>query len=389
MKRCIHLAMPLCIVTMVLIALTLEATGAMAATSHQLSSSSCGKWSVVPSPTPNGSSGLSSVATISTTDAWAVGSSGSQLGSGQTVIEHWNGSQWSVMSSPNGSLYNTLTGVSAVSANDVWAVGWQANGGSTQTLIEHWNGSQWSIVPSPSPDSVNNELYAVAALSTNNIWASGFITDITATGPVDQTLTEHWNGSQWSVVQSLGPGSQSNVLSGITTISANDVWAVGYSSNSSSPVWQTLTEHWNGSHWSIVQSPSPGTQINYLTDVAAVSTNDIWAVGYADNQTLTEHWNGSQWSVVSSTGPGSVDNSLLSVAVVSANNVWAVGYSLNSNYVAQTLTEHWNGSHWNVVQSPSPGSNNTQFSGVAAASATDIWAVGHADSNTLIENYHC
>jgi hypothetical protein len=123
--------------------------------------------------------------------------------------------------------------------------------------------------------------------------------------------------------------------------------------------------------------------------VAAVSANDAWAVGYADNQTLTENWNGKQWGVVKSSGPGSVDNSLLGVAVVSANNVWAVGYYLDSNFTGHTLTENWNGKQWGVVKSPSPGSISTQFAGVAAVSATDVWAVGHADSSPLIEHYHC
>src|SRR6266446_8452518 len=341
MKRFIRVAMLLCVVTVLLSALSLTTTGAKAAPSsekgsqNRFSPNSC-KWSVLPSPNGDSSSGLSGVAAVSANDIWAVGSSGSQMGSGQTLIEHWNGTQWSLAQIPStGSLYNTLTGVAVVSVNDVWAVGWQANGGPSQTLIEHWNGTQWSVVPSPSPASVNNELFGVAAVSATDIWAVGFITNITATGPVDQTLTEHWNGKQWSVVQSPSPGSQPNTLTSVAAISATDVWAVGFHANSS--LWQTLTEHWNGTQWSVVQSPSPGSQINYFASVAAVSTNDAWAVGYADNQTLTEHWNGKQWT---------------------------------------------------VVKSPSPGSVSTQLAGVAAVSATDVWAVGHTDSNTLIEHYH-
>jgi hypothetical protein len=305
------------------------------------------------------------------------------------VIEQWNGTQWSVVQSPNtGSLYNTLTSVAVVSANDVWAVGWQANGGPSQTLIEHWNGTQWSVVQSPSPASIDNELFGVAAVSASDVWAVGFIENNTVNGPVDQTLIEHWNGTQWSVVKSPSPGSQASQLSSVAAVSAHGVWAVGFYANSSS-IWQALTERWKGTSWSVVKSPSPGSQINYFSSVAAVSTNDAWAVGYADNQTLTEQWNGQQWGVVKSAGPGSVDNSLLGVAVVSANTVWAVGYYQDSNFVGQTLTEHWNGQQWGVVKSPSPGSFSTQLVGVAAVSANDVWAVGHADSNTLIEHYHC
>jgi hypothetical protein len=329
------------------------------------------------------------VAVVSANDVWAVGTSGSQRSSSQAVIEHWDGMQWSVVQSPStGSILNTLTGVAVVSVSDVWAVGWQANGGPSQTLIEHWNGTQWSVVKSPNPATVDNELFSVEAVSATNVWAVGFIENNTATGPVDQTLIEHWNGIRWSVVKGPNPGSQASQLTSVAAVSANDVWAVGFYANSSS-LWQTLTEKWNGTQWSVVQSPSPGSQISYLSSVATVSTNDVWAVGYADNQTLTEQWNGTQWSIVKSSGPGSVSNSLLGVAVVSASNVWGVGYFQDSNFVGQTLTENWNGTRWSVVKSPSPGSFSTQLSGVAAVSATDVWAVGHADSSPLIEHYQC
>src|SRR5579875_1916068 len=293
-------------------------------------------WKIVSSPNPGSPDGLHSVATVSANDAWAVGGSGLQRSSGQPIIEQWNGTQWSAVSSPStGTLYSTLTSVAVVSANDIWAVGWEGVNGVAETLTEHWNGTQWSIVSSPNPANAGNELYSVAAVSTNDVWAVGFSESTTAIGPIQPTLVEHWNGTQWSVVS----------------------------------------------------SPSPGTQSNVLAGVAAVSATDAWAVGYADSQTLTEHWNGTQWSVVSSSGPGPVSNSLLGVAEISASNVWAVGYYQSSDFVSHTLTEHWNGKQWHVVKSPSPGMNSTQLEGVAATSPTDVWAVGHSDSTTLIEHY--
>jgi hypothetical protein len=348
---------------------------------------SCGGWKVVQSPNPGSPDGLGSVAAVSSNDVWAVGGSGSQSGSGQPIIEHWNGTQWSAVSSPStGTIYSTLTGVAVVSANDVWAVGWEGVMGVPETLIEHWNGTQWSIVNSPNPAKTGNELYSVAAVSSNDVWATGFSETSTATGPGQPTLIEHWNGTQWSVVSSPSPGIQANVLAGVAAVSTNDVWATGFYAGSNG-IWQALTEHWNGTQWSVVSTPSPGSQINYLDSVTAISTNDVWAVGYADKQTLTEHWNGTQWSVVQSTGPGPVSNSLLAVSAVSTSNVWAVGYYQTKNFVSHTLTEHWNGTKWSVVKSPSPGSMSTQLEGVAAITAKDVWAVGHSDSTTLIENY--
>src|SRR6266567_3297398 len=81
------------------------------------------------------------------------------------------------------------------------------------------------------------------------------------------------------------------------------------------------------------------------------------------------------WTVVSSPNPGSV-NDLNGVAAVSASDVWAVGEFINASNVNQTLIEHWNGHKWSVVPSPNVGTHNNELFGVTAVSATDVWAVG-------------
>ena len=70
-------------------------------------------------------------------------------------------------------------------------------------------------------------------------------------------------------------------------------------------------------------------------------------------------------------------NYLMSISVISSTNVWAVGASDNSTFSEQlTLTEHWNGSQWQVVPSPSPSQDYNVLWGVTAVSADNIWAVG-------------
>ena len=346
-------------------------------------SSSRGTWNVVPSPNGNESRGsaLRAVATVSATDVWAVG--GGQLGGSKTLIEHWDGVQWSVVTSPNpGSNYDILDGVTAVSASDVWAVGYDGNtGGVAQTLTEHWDGAQWSVVTSPNPGTGGNTLFGVAAISANSVWAVG-ITISTS----EQPLVEHWNGSRWSVVTSPSLPSLNNALYSVAAVSASDVWAVG---SSSTTFGQTLIEHWNGSRWSVVTSPSPGSKGNSLNGVAVVSASSVWAVGdfmkNGSQQAFVEHWNGASWQVVPSPSVGT-SSTFWAVGAVSANDVWAVGVTANGNQGFQTLTEQWNGSRWSVVTSPSPGSGG-DLTSVAAVTASDVWAVGSAASNTLTEHY--
>ncbi len=52
---------------------------------------------------------------------------------------------------------------------------------------------------------------------------------------------------------------------------------------------------------------------------------------------------------------------------------------------ASTLTEHWDGTAWEVVPTPSPG-DSTYLDAIDAVSATDVWNVGTADSLPLAEH---
>jgi hypothetical protein len=124
-------------------------------------------------------------------------------------------------------------------------------------------------------------------------------------------------------------------LYGVAAALAKDVWAVG-----SSDSGLAVIEHWNGTAWALVSSPSIGIN-DGLASVAAVSASDVSAVGaYTDassnNVTLIEHWNGSTWSVVPSPNIGA-DSELIRVAASAANDVWAVGYAAT----AQALIEHY------------------------------------------------
>jgi hypothetical protein len=202
---------------------------------------------------------------------------------------------------PAGSTVNNLRGVAATSPRNAWAVGYYHSGTASadKTLIEHWNGSSWTLVPSPNPgvSAHSNYLRAVAATSASNAWAVGDY--FTGSGPssADHTLIEHWNGTSWKHVPSPSPGGAFtyDALYGVAATSPSNAWAVG----SSVPGSVTLTEHWNGSAWAVVPSPNPGgtSNQNILTGVAMTSATNVWAVGLYfsstvdQDQTLAIHCN--------------------------------------------------------------------------------------------------
>ena len=243
----------------------------------------------------------------------------------------------------------------------------------------------WSVVPSPSPSVSGNDLNAVTVVGARLAWAVG---DSTASNGAGQTLIEQWDGAQWSVVPSPNPSPFHNGLSGVSAVAAQDVWAVGSFSNALDTP-QTLIEHWDGSTWNQVASSNVGPNTNVLTAVSAISSTDVWAVGQYDGpsgflRTLVEHWNGQQWSVIPSPNVGTHNNRLHGVAAISATDVWAVGEFLDPNGTAHSVIEHWNGQRWTIVTfSLRPSVLNA----ISAVSATDIWAVGQVMTSTLTEHW--
>ena len=85
---------------------------------------------------------------------------------------------------------------------------------------------------------------------------------------------------------------------------AHNVWAVGTAYATPSCVgdgcgpYLTLVMHWNGTRWTVVPSPNSEETIYVaLSGVAAVTRDNIWAVGNANySSTLIVHWNGKAWN---------------------------------------------------------------------------------------------
>ncbi len=357
--------------------------------SNVASNGVCSVWRFVTSPSMTPSSSLAGVAAISSKDVWAVGSYNNSISgnknTGLALIEHWNGNAWSVVNSPQVASSSTLTGVAAISTNNVWAVGYSFNE-SASPLIEHWNGSSWNIVKG-SDVGADAVLNSITALSANDIWAVGLRSSM-ANSSNTLTLIEHWDGSAWSVVKSPSMG-KSSTLFGVAAVSPSDIWTVGnfvYSNNGNR---ETLIEHWNGSTWSIVKSPNVGS-FSALNAVAVASAKDVWAVGVhevvgtsTNSQELVEHWDGSAWSIVKSP---SIEpfSALFGVVAISASDVWFVGShgEGNTSENVKTLIEHWNGSAWYVVNSPNAGTGYNSLLAVSLVPGSQmIWSLGSGGPN--------
>ena len=353
-----------------------------------------GGWTIVAAPPAGQNATLASVATVSDSDAWAAGyHSGAAFTNvgAKVLIDSWNGTAWSEVATPvtpgNTAL---LFAVSASSATDAWAVGrTQVNKSSFEGLALHWNGTAWSVSPGfPAALSPLGGASAagVADISPGDAYAIGN-SATTAVGSL-----AHWNGTAWSSVTLPLPAhaNSNTTLNAISAHGLSDVWIVGTFLDSVTGRNETFSEHFNGTAWKVVRMPPVnGPNRNAFFRFNAINANspsDVWAVGDRgiidvpnSQKTLIEHFNGTAWSIVPSPSPGSID--VLSGVTTSnaSNNVWAVGADVPAGKPAgQTLTLNWNGTAWNVVASPDTGSTDEVGAVATKPGAAIVWAVGES-----------
>jgi len=304
---------------------------------------------------------------------------------------------WKVVNTTNVPSVNNYLNASAVLTipgkdivQVVWAVGYYTDSnGHAQTLIEKRKGTTWTVIPSPSP-GFNNVLTGVIVNSLTSALAVGYsyTTDPSVDG---QTLVEQWDGTSWTIVSSPNPGT-ANVLNAVTQIPGSSlVLSVG------SVDGQPLIEQFDGTNWVNVPAPSPAGTAATLNGIL-ITTNGGWAVGSYVNgsgntQTLVERLKSSIWKLVSSPNAPGTDGSILTgVAKISSSNTFlAVGYSttISSNTTA-TLIEQWDGSSWSVVSSPNVG--NSALFAIDSGTISDLWTVGYGTNGsgvtqTLVLHY--
>jgi hypothetical protein len=345
-------------------------------------------WQIVTSPsTPATYNFFTGVAAFSANDVWAVGQAQYYPSPLDPLVEHWNGTAWSMISTPSNGTGNAFNAVTTIpGTHDLWAVG-------TGGLAELWNGTKWKIIPTAS---VNSPVFSgVAAFSATDAWAVGNYYQ--GSQMPNAALIEHWNGKKWSQVPAAYPsGSQHSFLNSITALSATNVWAVGSYDNGIGSPGYTLVEHWNGTQWSIVSSPSPASNNNVLGSLSRIpGTNHLVAAGFTfdgtNTQSLVESWDGTSWSVVPTPGVGA-GSQLAGVIALSAKSAWVVGDDYDGQGDINTLIEHWNGTAWSVVSSPNPSNESMLYALTNVPHSRTLWSVGsyynsQSDELTFTERY--
>lgn len=256
-----------------------------------------------------------------------------------------------------------LQAVSALSATDVWAVGTCHN---KLALVKHWDGSAWSRVLAPHPGD-RSSLFGLATVSATDVWVvGGYQQD------GFHPLVEHFDGSTWTIVDSpAGPGADRYLYS-VSAVSAADIWAVGAAYGADGRQLAPVAQRWDGTSWSAV----PGLPDAFTPrSVLARTADDVWVVGSVRNDggrsvPATFHWDGTAFTDVSTPHGHTGAGGLMAVTGLAADDVWAVGGG-----TSQPVTEHWDGARWRLHRMLAPG-QHVDLDAVSGSSR-DLWAVGN------------
>lgn len=252
-------------------------------------------------------------------DAWAGGDDGLML--------HWNGTAWSVV---DASTVNHIAAIWGSSASDVWAAAGGVGGPNAANLV-HWNGTAWS----PVDAGTTMNLKSLWGASANDVYAAG------ASG-VAGTI-QHFDGNAWSTIFPTTDTAPSSVSGS----SSSDVWVVG------GDMYPSFGDHYviHGAGTSF--SPEASGLSQSLTSVWSAAHDDAWAIGQAG----FVHWNGSAWSVVQT--PFDTNVSYADVFGLSSTRVWAV---LGSQTIAA-----WDGNAWTAEHADAVGARLVAIGGVDAS----------------------
>lgn len=208
-------------------------------------------------------------------------------------------------------------------------------------------------------------------------------------------LTTSAAAQTWTVVPSPNPpGAVQTILSDVTVVAEDDVWAVGHWRDNAFQQY-TLAMHWDGSAWTIVPTPSPGSPsgntFTQLNAVVARAADDVWAAGLQNvpglggtigPQILVLHWDGSTWSEVPAPfTPAGTNGAFVSdIVELTPSDLLFVGVGFSSPLggTRHPLAMHWDGSDFSLDETPivAVGSTSHEYAAVDAVSPTEVFTAG-------------
>jgi hypothetical protein len=310
---------------------------------------------------------LTGVATVSATEAWAVGDE-----AGHGVLAHFVDGAWTSSSYRISGRTVALGDVDATSTA-AWAIG-SVSGSPAQPLVLRNTGSGWRRVTVPSA-AAHVTLRSVSIRSSTDVWLGGY----DATHPV----ALHWDGTRLRVLATPFTGLALAVEAPFT----GGVLLVGQASPQGTPqVWRRTASSWS-------QDPMPAppsAQSPALVNLDSAQ-GQVWSVGFGQSgccgdRSFVYRWTGSAWAENS---PPAGNAALYDVLVARVDgHVVAVGQAECGSACpppSHAVIWEWNGTAWQeqAVQGLDLGQSSTLTS-LDGDGQGHRWAIGSLDGDPLL-----
>ncbi|MGA4837417.1 hypothetical protein [Streptomyces sp. G45] len=166
-------------------------------------------------------------------------------------------------------------------------------------------------------------------------------------------------------------GLEVAALQSVAAASRRRAWAVGAEGLGGGAPGRPLSYLWDGRAWS--RTDTSGLDLDgYLTDVAANTSGEAWAIGYEGDASLwhLHAWDGDGWERVPFPGEGTPGAIVADVTVAPDGEAWAVG-----QYEGTYRVLRWNGRRWRWLR-PLPSGNQRPLVGVRRSWRGEIWIYG-------------
>ncbi len=284
--------------------------------------------------------------------------------------------------------------ISMTSPRSGWAVGWTEMGGpdsphAPQSLLMRFQQCQWQPVAGGIPSA---ELLSVSMTSATDGWAVGasVVDDNPSPAPGTphlwvgkQLVALHYTGGQW---QRINMPAMSLVIGAkVRMTSSGDGWMLIDNGKShitpyTSKYAYTLLHYQNGA-WTPVPLTFDASGSDLFWDIAAMTPDDCWIVGYgsaSDDTFAVAHYHQGVWTKWSGPQLGVTYAGLYSITMTGPNDVWVAGtypyHDANGDHTGP-LVAHYDGAKWTREHMGNvPGQLNEIFSTtIAAQSPNDVW----------------
>ncbi|MDO0933681.1 hypothetical protein QQY66_19060 [Streptomyces sp. DG2A-72] len=244
-----------------------------------------------------------------------------------------------VSPSPDGAVVD----LAATAEDEGWALANRIpDDGPTEYHLLHRRGATWKRAELPLRRAKGAEFsnMHLDASDPGNVWL--FASQLTlSTDDFETTSTAvRWDGRRWR------KASVDFSVSDVAVLAPDDVWAL----NAGSETTQADLLHWDGKRWTGQDLP-----VDQAGALAANGPDDVWAVGFRDDQPATMHFDGKKWRLVPTPEfhrpePDPEDGASLSdIVTVSRDDVWAFGahrYWTGEEEHETTIALHWDGKRW-------------------------------------------